>query len=100
MTNETKELERVLGVSRKEREEDREALELVDRLERMDKERAADRVEELLRGWEDPLTGLPPAGMEGPRFRTRREREFMDWVKSPAGARTRAIRYPHLSEER
>jgi hypothetical protein len=82
----------------RERRENAEAMKLCDELEDHDKERAADLVDEALAGWKDPLTGLPFEGMESPRFRTAREREYMNWVGSEAGARTRAIVHPGLEE--
>ena len=81
----------------RERREDRETMALLDELEARDKELAADDVEELLANWNDPLTGLPLVG-ESPRFRTQREREYMDWVLSKGGARTRATVHPKLDD--
>ena len=81
----------------RERREDRETMALLDELEARDKELAADDVEEALADWNDPLTGLPLVG-ESPRFRTDRERAYMDWIHSGGGARTRATVHPKLDE--
>jgi hypothetical protein len=72
----------------RERRETGEAMRLCDWLEELDKERAADDVEEVLSDWNDPLTGLPTLG-RSPRFRSAEEREYMDWIASEQGARTR-----------
>ena len=94
------ELERMMAAAgdARERRENADASRLCDRIEEADAEAAADAVEEVLRGWEDPLTGLPPAGMESPRFRSERDRQYMDWVLSEAGARTRRNVHPRLAE--
>src|SRR5262245_22098158 len=81
----------------RERRENTEALRLCDELELLDKEGAADSVEDVLAFWNDPLTGLPTLG-ESPRFRTDRERQYMDWVTSKAGERTRQNVHPKTAE--
>ena len=95
----TRELERLTSTkSAKERREDAEAMSLCDMLEQMDKERSADAIDELTALYRDPLTGLPPEGMEPVRYRSRRELDFMHWIQGdePAAARTRRVAYPKL----
>ena len=97
------ELERVAAVGsgrdlERERREARDASAFADEIEELDAEAAADAVEEVLRGYENPLTGLPPAGLESPRFRSERERQYISWIHSEAGRRTRANVHPRLHE--
>lgn len=95
------ELERLVDKSdrgRRERQEDREAMGLCDELERLDREAAADRVEAVLFGWKDRY-GRPLQGFESPRFTTQRQRDYIEWIQSPAGARTRRNVHPRLYDQ-
>src|SRR5262245_45342538 len=82
----------------RERRETAETLKLCDEIEALDKEHAADAIEEVLAPWNDPLTGLPPEGMESPRFRSQRQASYIDWIYSGGGARTRALVHPELDD--
>lgn len=77
----------------RETREEREELEFLRRLDNLDMERAADRVEELSTGWED-WRGFPLPGFESPRFLSEREREYKRWYRgdSPEAARVRRVR--------
>jgi hypothetical protein len=88
------ELERLTGRDHaRERQEMADALRLCDELEALDKERAADHVEEVLALWKDPW-GYPLPGFESPRFIDARKAEYYSWLMSPAGARTRENVHP------
>lgn len=98
---ESEQLAKTLGLSAKlkrEREEDRETLAMLEQIRKMDREAAADRVEQALSGWKDDF-GRPIEGFESPRFLTARQREYMDWIHSEDGARTRANVHPNLHVE-
>jgi len=84
----------------RERRETAETMRLCDELEDLDHERAADHVDEALAGWKNPLSGLPIPGFESPRYRTKEEQEYMDWIlsDSPHAARTRAIVHPKTED--
>jgi hypothetical protein len=81
----------------KERREDREAMELLDWIEDSDVEDAFDRVEQVLVGWKDDR-GLPREGFESPRFLSPRQKAYVEWIQSEAGARTRQVVHPNLEE--
>jgi hypothetical protein len=104
MTNEmtVDELERLLGSAgerslARERAEDREAMELCDMLEDLERERKADAAELVLSGWKDDF-GRPIEGFESPRFTTPRQSDYLAWVQSAAGTRTRENVHPKLAE--
>jgi len=80
------------------RREDRDAAELCDWIEEVDAERAADEIEQVFAGYCDPLTRIPYEGFESPRFRSERERQYISWIHSEAGRRTRANAHPRLHE--
>lgn len=90
------ELEQLIRPS-SEIEEDREAMKLCDQLERMDRERMADRVEAVLAPWKGP-DGYPLPGFESPRFVDARKADYYDWLMSEDGERTRRNVHPRLEE--
>lgn len=88
------ETERFLSEPREPREtrEDRENEDFLRHLDKVDMERAADRIEELSAGYVD-WRGIPMEGFESPRFLTERERSYMQWHRSsPLAANVRRIR--------
>jgi hypothetical protein len=92
------ELERIAAVDngadyRAQRQEDADAMRLCDELEEHDAERAADDLE-LLAHKDD--FGRPLPGFESPRYLDARQADYVKWLMSPAGERTRKNAHPEL----
>lgn len=97
--SEVEQLERIIGAAdgrdiAKGRREDADAMRMCDALEKLEKERAADEIEDCLLGWKDGLSGYPIKGFESPRFVDARKAAYLRWLTSEEGERTRRRVHP------
>jgi len=80
----------------RQRREEAETMALCDELERLDRERAADELEQLT--WKDSF-GWPIEGHESPRFVSERKAAYHDFLMSSEGRRTLENVHPKLADQ-